>query len=163
MARITPDNLNPQLSFRFKLIFSELGDIGIYGKAVQLPTIDNGAITVDYGNTQMKVKGKTKWNDIDITCYAFENITIDELWSYFNRLHQNVALGKDFFPQDYKKDIQIQLLRPDDLVAGTWKLIGGFVNVLNFGEMDYSAEEIVLPRITISYDYAMFTPAPSQG
>jgi len=97
MARITPDNLNPQLSFRFKIIFSELGDIGIYGKAVQLPTIDNGSITVDYGNTQMKVKGKTKWNDIDVTCYAFENITIDQLWNYFNKLHQNVPLGLDFF------------------------------------------------------------------
>jgi hypothetical protein len=162
MARLTPDNLNPQLSFRFKLVFSELGDIGVYGKAVQLPTVDNGTIVVDYGNTQLKVKGKTKWNDIDITCYAFEKITMEQLWNYLNKLHQQVDVGEDYYPDDYKKDIQIQLLSPYDLVVGTWKLIGAFVNTLNFGELDYSNEEIVQPRLTISYDYAIYTTSQTQ-
>jgi len=71
-------------------------------------------------------------------------------------------VGEDYYPDDYKKDIQIQLLSPYDLVVGTWKLIGAFVNTLNFGELDYSNEEIVQPRLTISYDYAIYTTSQTQ-
>jgi len=156
LARLTPENNNPQLSFRFKVIFSELADIGIYAKAVQLPTVDNSPITVEYGNTQMKVKGKTKWNDITLTCYAFEKKTINQLWGYLNDLHQDVTLGTDEYPETYKKDIQLQLLSPSDVVVGTWKLIGAFMASVNFGEFDYAAEEVVQPQLVISYDYAMF-------
>lgn len=156
MARITPNGNNPQLSFRFKVVFSELQDIGIYAKAIELPTIDNGTLIMDYGNTQMKVKGKTKWNDIQLTCYALEKKTMRQFWKYLNELHQKVEDGTDYFADDYKKDIQIQLLKPNDQVQSTWKLVGAFINTMNFGSLDYSTEEIVQPQITISYDYALF-------
>ena len=161
MARLTPQNINPQLSFRFKIVFSELEDIGIYAKSIQLPTIDNGTIIVDYGNTQMKVKGKTKWNDIQMTLYAFEQKTMRQLWKYLNELHQKVDDGKDFYPDDYKKDVQIQLLAPNDDVISTWKLIGAYANLINFGDLDYGTEEIVQPQVTFSYDYALFVDTNS--
>lgn len=163
MARLSPEGNNPQLSFRFKVIFSELQDIGIYAKAVQLPTVDNSPITVEYGNTQMKVKGKTKWNDITLTCYAFEKKTIDQLWGYLNDLHQDIAQGTDEYPDLYKKDIQLQLLSPSDIPVGTWKLIGAFMSSINFGEFDYAAEEVVQPQLVISYDYALFESTNFNG
>lgn len=161
MARITPQNNNPLLSFRFKIIFSELEDIGIYARSIELPTIDQGAIVMENGNTQMKVKGKTKWNDIQMTCYAVEKKTMRQFWKYLNELHQKVEDGTDYFAEEYKKDIQIQLLRPNDEVQSTWKLVGAFINVMNFGQMDYTTEEIVQPQITISYDYALFVDTDS--
>lgn len=163
MARLSPEGNNPQLSFRFKVVFSELKDIGIYAKGIQLPTVDNSPITVEYGNTQMKVKGKTKWNDITLTCYAYEKKTIDQLWAYLNTLHQKVEDGTDFYPDEYKKDIIIQLLSPSDIPVGTWKLIGAFMGNINFGEFDYAAEEVVQPQMTISYDYAMFLSGNFSG
>lgn len=163
MARLTPEGNNPQLSFRFKVIFSELKDIGIYAKAFALPTVDNSPITVEYGNTQMKVKGKTKWNDITLSCYAIEKKTIDQLWAYLNTLHQNVQDGTDEYPDKYKKDIQLQLLSPSDIPVGTWKLVGAFMSSVNFGSLDYAAEEIVQPELVISYDYALFLSANFTG
>ena len=136
MARISPETYNPQLTFRFRIQFSQLADVSVYGKAIQLPTVDNSPITVEYGNTQMKVKGKTKWNDIQMTCYAYERMTMNQLWGYLNDLHQDVIQGTDEYGDTYKKDIQIQLLGPTDNVVGTWKLIGAFIGQINYGELD---------------------------
>lgn len=156
MARLSPEQYNPQVSFRFRIQFSQIQNINIYGKAIQLPTVDNSPITVEYGNTSMKIKGKTKWNDIQITCYAYEGLTMEQLWMYLNDLHQDVVQGTDKYGDTYKKDIQIQLLGPTDNVVGTWKLVGAFMSLINYGDMDWSTEEVVQPQITISYDYALF-------
>lgn len=156
MARLSPEQFDPILSFRFRIQFSHIQNINFYGKAVTLPVVDNSTQVFDYGNTQIKVKGKTKWNDIDITCYAFEGMTMEHLWSYLNDIHQNVREGTDYYADDYKKDIQIQLMSPSDIVLGTWTLIGAFLSQINYGELDWSAEDIVQPRLTISYDYATY-------
>lgn len=157
MARLTPDVYKPQLSFRFRISFSQLPDVQFYGKAVELPKVDNSPLVLDYGNVQMKVKNKTKWNDITITCYAYEKMTIDQLWKYLDELHQDVALGQDEYGEIYKKDVQIQLLAPStETVVGTWKLIGAFMSALDFGTMDWSTEDIVQPTLTLAYDYATF-------
>lgn len=159
MARLSPETHNPQVSFRFNVQFSLLPDVSIYGKAASLPTVDNSPITVEYGNTQMKIKGKTKWNDITITCYAYERMTIDQLWQYLIDYHQDVTQGSDEYGDTYKKDIQIKLLGPTNNVVGTWKLIGAFASLINFGQMDWSAEEVVQPELNIAYDYAVFESA----
>jgi hypothetical protein len=157
MARLTPDTYKPQLSFRYKIIFSQLPDVQFYGKAVNLPSVDNSPLILEYGNTQMKVKSKTKWNDITITCYAYEKMTIDQLWLYLSDLHQDVKMGWDEYGETYKKDVQIQLMAPsNETVVGTFKLVGAFMASLNFGEMAYDTEEIVQPTVTLAYDYALF-------
>lgn len=156
MARLTPSEYKPHLGFRFQIIFSALPNIKFYGKATTLPASDNNPITLEYGNTQMKVKGKTKWNDITMTFYAYENMTYDELWKYLNDLHQDVEKGEDHYIDDYKKDITIQLLRPNDGVVAVWKLVGGFMASFNPGQLDWASEEVVQPEITIAYDYAKY-------
>jgi hypothetical protein len=157
MARLTPDVYKPQLSFRFRISFSQLPDVQFYGRAVELPKVDNSPLVLDYGNVQMKVKNKTKWNDITITCYAYEKMTIDQLWQYLTDLHQDVPLGRDEYGDTYKKDVQIQLLAPSgETVVGTWKLVGAFMSSIDFGSMDWSDEAIVQPSIVLAYDYATF-------
>lgn len=164
MARMSPETYKPLLSFRFKVIFSVLEGIEFYGKSITLPQAENNPITVEYGNTYLKIKGKTRWNDVTMTCYTFEGMTQDRLWNWLNDLHQKIDEGKDYYADNYKKDITIQLMNPmNDAVVGTWKLIGAFVNNVNFGNLDFATEEIVQPEITISYDYALFEPAPQQS
>lgn len=161
MARLSPENYDPILSFRFKIQFSSLADVTFYGKAVNLPTIDNSPLTFEYGNTQIKVKGKTKWNDVTLTMYAYEKMTMEQLWDYMNVLHQDISKGEDKYGDDYKKDIQIQLLSPADIPIATWTLVGAFAGSINFGDLDWSTEEVVQPTMVISYDYATFKPQGS--
>ncbi len=164
---MSPNDYNPLLSFRFKVIFSTLEGLEFYGKSITLPEAENNPLTVEYGNTYIKLKGKTKWNDVTMTCYAFENVTHDRLWNWLNSIHQDITNGKDYYADQYKKDIIIQLLNPaGEVVIGSWKLINAFISRINFGAMDYTTEEIVQPEISISYDYALYesgTPKAQQG
>jgi hypothetical protein len=102
-----------------------------------------------------------------MTCYGFESMTTEKLWDWLNQLHQEIQYGKDYYADQYKRDILIQQLNPaGEVVIGTWKLINAFISAINFGEMDYSTEDIVQPQITISYDYALFetgTPKNQQA
>ena len=156
MSRLSPSNYNPHLAFRFRVQFSSLNNIQFYGKSTTLPSFDNSPITLDYGNTQMFVKGKTKWNEIDMVLYAYERMTINELWGYLNDLHHDVNEARDEYPDTYKKDILIQLLGPTDNLVGTFTLIGAFLSKLNFGQMDWSSEDVVQPSISIRYDYVKY-------
>lgn len=156
MARLSPEQYNPVTSWRFKIQFSSLPDVGFYAKSVTLPQIDNSPLILEYGNTQMKVKGKTKWNDVELTMYAYENMTMDQLWDYIFKLHQKIDDGTDYYGEKYKLDVLIQVMSPDDKPIAKWTLVGAFANLVNFGEFDYSTEEVVQPRLTLSYDYALF-------
>lgn len=156
MARIDPSSHRPQVSFRFRIQFSSLPNIQFYGKATNLPSFENNPLTIEYGNTQMKIKGKTKWNDVTMTMYAFENMTNKELWAYMNDLHQDVKEGADEYPDTYKKDIIIQLLGPTNNIIGTWTLVGAFLSMINYGEVDWATEDIIQPQIGIAYDYAYY-------
>ena len=156
MARIAPETYKPILGFRFGITFSKLPNVGFYGHSSTLPSVENNPQTIEYGNTYIKVKGKTRWNDITITCYAFENITMNEMWNYLNTAHQIIGDGKDKYADQYKGDIQLQLLSPQEEVVTTFKLVGAFIASTNFGQMGWPNEEIVQPELTIAYDYAMF-------
>jgi phage tail-like protein len=158
MARIAPETYKPILQFRFKVIFSAITNVSFFAKSVDLPSAENNPVTVEYGNTYMKLKGKTRWNDITMTCYAYENITQEQLWNWLNNMHQEVFAGKDRWAEEYKKDIQIQLLSPREQVVGTWTLIGAFISTVNYGNMDWGSEEVVQPEVTIAYDWARYEP-----
>lgn len=156
MARLSPETYRPLLGFRFSVTFSKLPNISFYGMSTALPSVENNPQTIEYGNTYIKVKGKTRWNDITMTFYAFEDMTMDELWKYLNEAHQVINDGADWYADTYKGDIQLQLLNPKGDVISVWKLIGAFIASTNFGQMGWANEEIVQPEITIAYDYATF-------
>ena len=160
--RLSPETYKPQLAFRFRILFSHLPNVEFYGKGVTLPTVENAVINAEYGNTYMKIKGKTRWNAITITCYSYENMTNEELWDYLDKMHQEIDTGKDHYADDYKKDITIQLLNPKEETVGTWRLVGSFLASINYGQADFGSDEIIQPEISIEYDYAKYERPPQQ-
>lgn len=157
MARLSPSAHIPSLSFRMELQVGVFPQAHIYCKSFQLPTIDNSTVIAEYGNTQMKLKGKTKWNSLNITCYQYENITINEVWEYFTK-HQKVETGEDQYADNYKNDITLKVLKASGIESShEFKLHGAFIATVDFGQFDWASEEIVEIPITIDYDYALKT------
>ena len=156
MARLTPANYRPILQFHFHVIFSNLeqGTFVTYAKGTDLPSADNNPVLIEYGNTYMYVKGKTRWNNISMTFYSLSKPDTNKMmWDYLNK-HQVIPDGKDSFKDQYMGDMQIQLLNPDETVVGTWKLLNAFIASINYGNVDWAAEDVVQPEITFVYDYA---------
>lgn len=156
MARLEPSAHKPILQFRFEMQTTALPHASIYCKSATLPSIDNTPITAEYGNTQMKVKGKTKWNDITVTCYYYEGLTWIDLWAWLNK-HQITDDGIDKYADEYKHDVTLKLNKPSGIASvHEIQLIGAFISSVEMGSMDWAAEEIAEMTITFAYDYAKY-------
>lgn len=148
----------PTLQFRYKMTTSKLANVQIYGRSAQQPSYENAPVSVEHGNYYFKVKGKTRWNSVTLSCYQFEGITAKELWDYLNNDHQSVAGAEDKYADSYKHDMQLMLLGPDgSSVVGTWKLMGAFIENNAWGDLDWGTDDVVQCELTIAYDYAEFS------
>lgn len=158
--RLSPVAYRPIQSYQFQVIFTPLHNGLTFfanAKAVTLPSIENNPMSIDYGNVYTYIKGKTRWSEVVMTLYLLgQPNTSNNLWEYL-QTHQKIENGVDYFKKDYMKDVQIQLLTPDNNVKGTWKLINAFISSINLGNLDWSSDEIVQPEISFIYDYAIYT------
>ena len=123
-------------------------------KSSAKPSAENGEITLDHINIQRKVKGKTKWNNIEITLY--DPITpsgAQSIMSWFRRHHES-ATGRDGYSSYYKKNIKLTQLDGLGHSVEEWTIHGAFIQSCNWGSLDWSSEEIQTITATLAYDYA---------
>ena len=151
-----PDAHHPTLQFRYQITTSKLPTVAIYGHAATQPTAQGAPVTVEYINSYMKVKGKLRWDSITISCYQFENITVQELWSYLQQ-HQAVSSATDTRAPSYKHDLSLMILGPDEAPVGTWKLFGAFYETVAWGTHDRGTDDVVSAELTICYDWAEYS------
>jgi hypothetical protein len=157
MARITAATYKPQLQFRFQMSIDKLPNSLYYLKSSDLPIMSNNSIEIDYGNTSFHVKGKTRWNKLNCTMYAYEGMTYSELFEWAN-LHHFISSGTDLYKEDYEVGlIQLQLMKPSNTPVNTVKLHNAYLDEINYGQVDWSSNEPITPSMTIVYDYATIT------
>lgn len=153
---LVPDTYHPILQFRYWVTTSKLPGAQFYAKSAAQPTAQHNPVTVEYVNSYFKVKGKTRWDSITLSCYQFENITAPELWTYLQE-HQATESATDSRAPGYKHDLQLMLLGPDEVPIGTWKLVGAFYESVNWGTHDRGTDDVTTAEVTICYDYATYS------
>lgn len=162
MPRVAaPLVFHPRLQFRYLVFSTKLPGATIHARSAQQPSFDNNPVTIDFMSGYFKMKGKTRWNDITLSCYQFENITANEVYRYFNREHMDVRDAEERFAHRYKHMMQLFLLGPGGLPTARWKLIGAFISNVSWGNMDYGNDEVIECELTITYDYGEFQDAVS--
>jgi len=126
-------------------------------KGVNAITMTQGEVTLNHINIQRKVKGKTVWNDVQMT--LFDPITPSGAQAVMQwvRLHHESATGRDGYASIYKKDITLNQLSPLGEVIEEWKLKGCYLSEVNFGSLDWSAEDVVMIDATLNYDWALLS------
>ena len=55
-------------------------------------------------------------------------------------------------PEDYN-DIIIEQLKSDGSKLRTWTLVNSFIRSVNYGDLDYSSDDLVSLEIVIGYDF----------
>lgn len=157
MARVVvPDSFHPSLQFRYQVSTSKLPGAKFYARSAQQPGFEQNPVTIEHINAYFKVKGKTRWDDLTMSCYQFEDMTAIDFWNYLQD-HQTVSSATDHKAPSYKHDLQIQILNPMGSPVGTWKLIGAFYSSVKFGEMDWGTDDPIQVDLTIAFDYATFS------
>jgi hypothetical protein len=68
------------------------------------------------------------------------------------RLHAESVTGRMGYAAGYKKDIELEMLDPTGVVVEKWILQGTFIQDLNFGDLDYSRDELATITCTLRMD-----------
>lgn len=153
-----PGPFEPSLQFRYSIFTDKLKNAFFSARSAQQPSFDNSPIEYQHGNGSFFVKGKTKWNPINIKCYQFDGISILEFWTYFLQHQILPDQAIDNYGSFYKHDLRVSVLGPEEFPTATWVLHGAFYENVDFGQMDRSSNEVIEIDATIRYDYATYKP-----
>jgi hypothetical protein len=150
----------PKYQHKFVLSIQGLNGDGIPAYLVKTsakPSLTNGEVVLDHINIKRKLKGKSSWNSIAITIY--DAIVPSAAQGVMNwvRLHHESATGRDGYSSLYKKDIILNQLSPLGEKIEEWQIKGAYLSEVNFGSLDWSAEDVVMIDATLNYDYAILS------
>ena len=68
------------------------------------------------------------------------------------RLHAESVTGRMGYAAGYKKDIELEMLDPTGVVVEKWILQGCFLTSLNFGDLDYSRDDLATIDASLRMD-----------
>jgi len=146
-------NWEPKLSNRFIMKFDEIESYLI--KTASRPTLTQEAVELDHINLKRKIKGKSVWDDINITLYdPIVPSGAQMVMDWVRQSHESIT-GRDGYAAFYKKNIDFYTLGPVGDKVEHWKLVGAFITSANFGDMDWSGNDPVSIELTLAYDYAI--------
>ena len=143
----------PKLKNRFIM---EIGGIPAFTiKTAQRPQITFEKVELEHMNITRNVKGKGKWQDMNITLY--DPIVPSAAASVMEwvRLHHESATGRDGYQDFYKKNVNFKVLGPVGDIIEKWTLYGTYIQDAAFGDLDFSDSNPVEITLTLRYDYAI--------
>jgi hypothetical protein len=146
-------NFEPKLANRFIM---EINGIQSYMiKTASRPTFTSEVVELDHINIKRKIKGKSTWDDINITLYdPIVPSGAQQVMEWVRSSHESLT-GRDGYAAFYKKDITFYLLGPVGDKIEQWTLKGAFITQANFGELDWSSNDPLSIELQLSYDYAI--------
>ncbi len=106
-------------------------------------------------NVTRYVKGKSRWQPLEITLYDPVVPSAAQQVIEWIRLHHESVTGRDGYADFYKKDVTFNMLGPVGDVVEEWKLKGCYIQTANFGDLDFASSDPVEITLTLRYDYAI--------
>lgn len=146
-------NFEPKLQNRFIM---QIDGIEAYMiKTASRPTFTSEVVELDHINVKRKIKGKSTWDDINITLYdPIVPSGAQMVMEWVRQSHESLT-GRDGYSSFYKKDVQFYMLGPVGDKVEQWTLKGAFISSANFGDVDWSSNDPVSIELTLAYDYAI--------
>ena len=103
----------PKLKNRFIM---QIDGINAYLiKAMNRPTLEQETVELDHMNVTRYVKGKSKWQAIEITLYDPVVPSAAQQVLEWIRLHHESVTGRDGYSDFYKKNITFNVLDPVEI------------------------------------------------
>ena len=143
----------PKLKNRFIM---QIDGINAYLiKTINRPSLESDEVILEHMNTTRYVKGKSRWQPLDITLYDPVVPSAAQQVHEWILLHHESVTGRDGYSDFYKKNITFNLLDPVGAVIEEWELKGAYIQSANFGDLDFATSDPVEIALTLRYDYAV--------
>jgi hypothetical protein len=155
---LTPQDImftpfEPKLKNRFIM---QIDGINAYLiKTMNRPSIESDEVILEHMNTTRYVKGKSRWQPLEITLYDPVVPSASQQVIEWIRLHHESVTGRDGYADFYKKNIVFNVLDPVGATIEEWELKGAYIQSANFGDLDFASSDPVEISLTLRYDYAI--------
>jgi len=158
MALLEPQDImfqpfEPKLKNRFVMQVDGINAFTI--KAANRPTIESDEVVLEHMNVTRYVKGKSRWQPLEITLYdPVVPSAAQQVMEWVRLSHESVT-GRDGYSDFYKKDVTFNLLGPVGDIVEEWVLKGAFIQNANFGDLAFDSSDPVEITCTLRYDFAI--------
>jgi hypothetical protein len=157
MAILTSDEIfftafEPKVQNRFIMYVDGIPAYII--KGVSGLGFEQGEIVMNHINIYRKIKGKLRWNDVNLT--LFDPITPSGAQAVMEwvRLHHESVTGRDGYSDFYKKDVVLDIVGPVGDIVSEWVLKGAFIKTADFGELNFDNDSTAQNiSLTLGVDY----------
>lgn len=148
-----PVPFEPKRQNRFILRFpSSLGINEWYVSSAKRPSATIKDTEIQFLNTSTFVAGRFNWEAIDVTFRDPIGPSASQALMEWFRLHAESVTGRMGYAAGYKKDVELEMLDPTGVVVEKWILQGTFLTKLNFGDLDYSKDDLATIQATLRMD-----------
>lgn len=153
MFRPVPIEQEPKRVNRFELQFpSELGIDAFIVQTTARPSININKTEIQYMNGSTFVAGRSVWQEMEITFIDTIGPSTTQKVTEWLRLHYESATGRMGYAIGYKKNLVLQALDPVGIGVEKWTLVGCQLVSVNYGNHDYSSDDLQMVTITIQPD-----------
>ncbi len=151
-----PLNYEPLRKNRWLLRFP--ADLGIqewWCKSAKRPSIKQEGKEIPFINTSTWVVGRYVWEEMQVTLRDPIGPSASQAVMEWVRLHSESVTGRQGYAAGYKRDVELEMLDPTGVVVSKWILKNAFVTSADFGDLDYSQDDLAEITLQIRYDYAI--------
>ena len=148
-----PVPYEPKRQNRFIVRFpSSLGINEWFVESAARPSIKIASTEIQFLNTSTFVAGRFNWDPITVKFRDPIGPSASQALMEWVRLCAESVTGRMGYAAGYKKDIDLEMLDPTGVVVEKWVLQGTFITDLNFGDLDYSREDLANISCTLRMD-----------
>jgi hypothetical protein len=151
-----PLNYEPLRKNRWLLRFP--ADLGIqewWCKSASRPHIQQEGKPIEFLNTETYVVGRYKWATIQVTLRDPIGPSASQAVMEWVRLHSESVTGRQGYAAGYKRDVELEMLDPTGVVVSKWILKNVMVTDADFGNLDYSSDDLAEITLTLQMDYCI--------
>jgi hypothetical protein len=109
-------------------------------------------VEIPFLNTSTYVAGRFTWDPIKVQFKDPIGPSASQALMEWFRLHAESVTGRMGYAAGYKKDVELEMLDPTGVVVEKWILQGCFLTDLNFGDLNYSQDELATIDATLRMD-----------
>ncbi len=160
--------LMPKLQYRFRVIFNGIGKAGNAKKeltqnviSVSRPNMSHEEVIVDSYNSKTYLAGKHTWEPVTVVFRDdMTSNVIKALGEQLNKQVDHSDQASAIAGEGYKFGVEIQTLDGNNgqnsapAQFDNWKLMGCFIQNVQYGDLNYATSDMVQVTLTLRYDHA---------
>ena len=147
------DAFEPKMKARYIMYIEGIPSMLL--KKAARPKISFEDVVLDHINVKRKIKGKGDWGDISVELYDPIVPSGAQAVMEWVRLSHESVTGRNGYADFYKKDVRINMLGPVGDIVEHWTLKGCYIKEADFGEVDWTSNDVAGITLSLRYDYAI--------